>query len=185
MATTTKSLLTAEEFMDRYSGEGSYELVRGEVIELAPGMPEHGRICVRVTFLLETFGRQTGFGYVLSNDTAVVTERGPDTVRGADVSFFSHTRLPEASLESRLTSVPPDLAVEVYSNSNRPGEMRRKINEYLDAGVLMAWVINPRHRHVAIYRPGEPVPFILGSSDVIENLPELPGFRCPVAAFFE
>jgi Uma2 family endonuclease len=183
MATTTKTLLTAEEFMDRYSGDGSYELVRGEVVELAPGMPDHGRVCVRVGFELESYGRQSGFGYALSNDTAVVTERGPDTVRGADVSFFSHARLPRASLGSQLASVAPDLVVEVYSKSNRPGEMRKKINEYLDAGVLMVWVVYPERRTVNVYRVAEPV--VLNETDVLENLPELPGFSCPVAAFFE
>jgi Uma2 family endonuclease len=182
MAATTKTLLTAEEFMDRYAGEGSYELVRGEVVELSPGMSEHARICARVCFALETYGRQSGFGYALSNDMAVVTERCPDTVRGADVSFYSHARVPEKSLQPKLLSVAPDLVVEVYSKSDRPGEMRKKINEYLDAGVLMVWVVYPERRTVNVYRAAEPI--VLNASEMLESLPELPGFRCPVSDFF-
>ncbi|HKI20124.1 MAG TPA: Uma2 family endonuclease, partial [Isosphaeraceae bacterium] len=72
-ATTTK-LVTAEEFMAADLGEGSFELVRGEVVEVPPAMPEHGRVCGNAFYLLETYGRQTGLGYALSNDSAVVTE---------------------------------------------------------------------------------------------------------------
>ena len=62
MATDVKTkLLTAEEFMASDLGEGTFELVRGEVIELPPPMPEHGRVCVNVAFALESYGRQTRF----------------------------------------------------------------------------------------------------------------------------
>lgn len=185
MATeTTSKLITAEEFMEMDLGEGMHELVRGEIVEVPPAGTKHGRVCMNVGFALESFGRRTGHGYVVSNDTAVVTERGPDTVRGADVSYYSNARLPLSEISSGVPLVPPDLVVEVYSPSNRPGEMRQKINEYLDAGVAMVWVVHPERRTVALYRPDDPLPVLLGEGQVIENLPELPGFRCEVAEFF-
>ena len=138
MATVTQpKLLTAEEFMAADLGEGTFELVRGEVVELPPAMPEHGRVCVNVGFALESFGRQTGYGYCLSNDSAVLTERGPDTVRGADVCFYSHARWPRSQVGNSLPPVPPDLAVEVYSPGNRRGEMNKKVTEYLGVGVSL------------------------------------------------
>ncbi|HEV3165241.1 MAG TPA: Uma2 family endonuclease, partial [Isosphaeraceae bacterium] len=85
MATTSNSLLTAEEFMELYADRGNFELVRGEVIELSPTRPEHGIVCLNIGAMLRDYGKATGFGYGMVNDTAVVTERGPDTVRGADV----------------------------------------------------------------------------------------------------
>jgi Uma2 family endonuclease len=80
--------------------------------------------------------------------------------------------------------VPPDLAVEVVSPSNRPGELLRKIGEYLAAGVPLVWVVYPKRRRVAVYRPDEEEPTVLKEDEYLENLPELPGFRCPVSAFF-
>ncbi len=80
MATATKTktkLMTAEEFMAADLGEGVFELVRGEVQQLPPAMPEHGRVCTNVGFTLETYGRRTKLGYTLSNDSAVQTERRP------------------------------------------------------------------------------------------------------------
>jgi Uma2 family endonuclease len=83
-----------------------------------------------------------------------------------------------------LPPVVPDLVVEVYSPSNTAPKMREKLNEYLNAGVPLVWIVHPGRHTVAIYRPDEPFPTLLGAGDVIEDLPELPGFRCRVADFF-
>jgi Uma2 family endonuclease len=182
--TEAKKLITAEEFLKMDLGSGIHELVRGEVIELPMPMPKYGRICFKTGFFLETFGEETGHGYVLSNDSAVLTERGPDTVRGADISYYSHARCPESEIDWKLAPVPPDLVIEVYSPSNRPGEMRAKVHEYLNAGVLMVWVIRPDQRTITIYRQDELTPTVLGEDQFVDNLPELPGFRRRVADFF-
>jgi Uma2 family endonuclease len=185
MATASKTkLLTAEEFMAADLGEGTFELVRGEVIEVPPTMPEHGRVCGNSYFVLETYGRQSGRGYALSNDAAVVTEHGPDTVRGVDVCFYSHARWLRTQLGNTLPPVPPDVAVEVYSPSNRRGAMSQKVSEHLNAGTLMVWVIYPASGSVAVFRPDDQPPLVLREGDVVENLPELPEFRCAVAGFF-
>jgi Uma2 family endonuclease len=177
-------LLTAEEFMAADLGDGNVELVRGEVIQLPPAMPEHGVICLNIGALLWNYGRQTGVGYPISNDSAVVTERGPDTVRGADVCFYSHERWPRSQVGWKLPPVPPDLAVEVVSPGDRLGEILTKVAEYLASGVSLVWVIYPETKAVAIYRSADEPPEVLKDDAVIENLPELPGFRCPVADFF-
>jgi Uma2 family endonuclease len=80
--------------------------------------------------------------------------------------------------------VPPDLAVEVVSPSNRPGELLRKIGEYLAAGVSLVWVVYPKRRCVAVYRPNEEEPTVLREGEFLENFPELPGFRCADSDFF-
>jgi Uma2 family endonuclease len=184
MATVTQTkLLTAEEFMAADLGEGRFELVRREVVLVPPTMPEHGRVCSRINWILETFGRTSGFGYCLS-DSAVSTERGPDTVRGPGISFYSHVRWPESKIGTGLPPVRPDLAVEVVSPGNRPGEMQRKVSEYLEAGVLLVLVIDPARRKAALYRQGEVFPTIFNEHDVLENLPELPSFACRLADFF-
>ncbi len=185
MATDLKTkLLTAEEFMAADLGDGTFELVRGEVIQVPPPMPEHGVVCANVVIALGNYGRQTGYGYPLANDSAVVTERGPDTVRGADICFYSHERWPRSQVGSKLPPVAPDLVVEVYSPGNRTGKALEKVIEYLDAGFPLVWIVYPKSRQVVIYRSADEAPDVLRQDAVIENLPELPGFRCPVADFF-
>jgi Uma2 family endonuclease len=181
-ATTTK-LMTAEEFMTADLGEGLFELVRGEVYELPPPMPEHGKVQLNVGVVLELFGRQSGLGYALT-ESGVLTERGPDTVRGPDVSFFSHARWPRAQVGNTLPPVPPDLAVEVVSPRNRMVAITKKISEYLGAGVSLVWVVFPKRRQVLIFRSADDEAISLNENDFIENLPELPGFRCAVSELF-
>jgi Uma2 family endonuclease len=185
VATVTETkLLTAEEFMAADLGDGNFELVRGEIVEMPLATTEHGRVCVNVVYPLESFGRQTGLGYAISNDAAILTERDPDTVRGPDVCFYTHARWPRANLGKGLPPVPPDLAVEVFSPGNRQAKMSKKVSEYLEAGTLLVWVIYPASRSVMIYRPGDEIPLTLAEDAILENLPELPGFRCPVSDFF-
>jgi Uma2 family endonuclease len=185
MATVAQTkLLTAEEFMAADLGEGNFELVRGEIVEVPPAMPEHGVVCANIAGTLWDYGRKSGYGYTLSNDSAVVTERGPDTVRGPDMCFYSHARWPRSDVESGLPPVPPNLAVEVVSPGNRAGKISANIAEYQAVGVLMVWVVYPARRGVVIHRSDDEPPITLREGAVIENLPELPGFRCPVADFF-
>lgn len=185
MATTGKALITADQFLQMDLGGGAFELVRGEVIEVTPPMPEHGKVCMNIAFPLELFGRQTGFGYVLSNDSAVQTERNPDTVRGADLCFYSEKRWPKAEVGPSVPPLPPDLVVEVISPGDRPSEISRKVGEYLRAGVAMVWVAYPRRRALEVFRAGDDSgPATFSGSDTVEDLPELPGFRCRVAEFF-
>ncbi len=187
MATVTegkaKTLMTADQFMEM-EDEGLHELVRGEVIEVALPDFRHGVICSKIDRRLGNYGEESGFGYTLCNDSAVRTERGPDTVRGADVAFYSNARLPLGPDIPALPDIPPDLVVEVASPSNRRNEILQKVSEYLEVGVLMVWVVYPEQRTVAIYRPDDPIPVVLSGADILENLPELPGFRCPVAELF-
>jgi Uma2 family endonuclease len=184
MATAAQTkLMSADEFMAAGLGDDGFELVRGEVVRVPPTMPQHGRVCSKFIRILDTYGLTSGFGYCLS-ESAVATERGPDTVRGPDVCFYSHARWPESEVGVGLPPVPPDLVVEVVSPSNRPGEMQRKVTEYLEAGVLLVLVVDPARRKAALYRLRDVFPTILSESDVSENFPELPSFTCPLADFF-
>jgi Uma2 family endonuclease len=184
MATATpRAGITADEFLAMDLGEGRFELVRGEVVAMSPP-PDywHGSICGDAYFKLHGFGRETGHGHAATNDSAVRINES--TVRGADVCYYSEARWPRARVGQESPPVPPDLVVEVVSPSDRPSDVLEKVAEYLRAGVLMVWVIHPQGRTLTIYRPDDITPTVLDDRDTVENLPELPGFRCPVAEFF-
>lgn len=74
--------------------------------------PDPGRI--------QVYRERHDVGRVLTNDFGVVAERGPDTVRGADVAYSSHGRVPEGPLPNQYLDVAPELIVEVLSPSD-PG----------------------------------------------------------------
>ena len=83
----TTSLLTAADFSRLPDPGYPQELVRGVVVDMPPPKFRHGKVCNRVANLLTTFVDEHELGHVLGNDSGVVTERHPDTVRGPDVYF--------------------------------------------------------------------------------------------------
>ena len=183
---TTKKLMTAEEFYE-WAGLPEqankwFELVRGEVIELPGPTKAHGVVCSNVTFLLMVSVRQRSHGYITSNDSGVILEHDPDTVRGPDVAYYEDATT-FAELHPKYGEVPPRLAVEVLSPNDRASKVLRKINDYLRCGVGLVWVIDPEFRTVTVHRPGQPQAEVSGAQELTgEDV--LPGFRCRVADFF-
>src|ERR1700684_3695212 len=98
MATGGEVLLTAEEFQRLPDDGVPKELVRGKVVPMNVPAPRHGYICANIVGLIRTFVVDRRLGRVLCNDSAVRTERGPDTVRAVDVAYYSFGRLPPGPL---------------------------------------------------------------------------------------
>ena len=60
--------------------------------------PRHGEICGNTVHILKSYLDTNDIGRVVSNDSGVITERDPDTVRGADVGFYSYKQIPKGPL---------------------------------------------------------------------------------------
>src|SRR5262245_11739709 len=107
MASVT-SLMTAEEYMALPdSFDGPTELVKGELVTMTPPRPRHGEICSQITFLLRKYLEDRALGRVLCNDSSMITQRNPDTVRGPDVAYYSYERVPKGPLPEGLLPVSP------------------------------------------------------------------------------
>jgi Uma2 family endonuclease len=185
-ATTAKKLMTAEEFCDWVhqpeQANKWFELVRGEVIELPSPTKPHGVVCINVGRLLGNFAFARGHGYLTCNDSGVILERDPDTVRGPDVAFYEDANT-FAELHPKYGEVPPRLAVEVLSPSDRIGKIMRKIMDYLHNGVSLVWLIDPETRNVTVHRPDKQ-PYVVEENQELSGEDVLPGFRCRVADLF-
>jgi Uma2 family endonuclease len=187
MSTATTTKMTAEEFYDWVHRPENvnkwFELVRGEVIELpAPTKSPHGVICVNVGFFLSLYARKHGSGYVTSNDSGVILERDPDTVRGPDVALYDDAER-FVDLHPKYGEHPPVLAVEVLSPNDRADRVIEKINDYLRTRVRLVWVVNPSVRSVTVYQPDQP-PIRLDEMQELTGGSILPEFRCRVLDFF-
>jgi len=178
-------LITAEQF-GRMPGDGTVsELVGGRVVRMPSPFPFHGSVCLEVALALNEFIRPYGLGRVFINDSGIVTERDPDTVRGADVSFFTKARLPEGALpRERYLDTAPELVVEVRSPSDRWQKILQKVSEYLSAGVSVVVVLDPSTNSANVYRD-EGSPQTFGPNDTLTIPDLLPGFSVPIARFFE
>src|SRR5690606_16912207 len=83
-----------------------------------------------------------------------------------------------------ILELAPDLAVEVLSEGNTPGEMQRKRREYFLAGPPLVWEVDPRRRVVTVYTAPEEGQ-TRTVADMLDGGTVLPGLQLPVARIFE
>ena len=151
---------------------------------MTPPSPRHGQVCSKVDRILGNFVDEHELGHVLCNDSGVITERGPDTVRGPDVVFYSYARLPKGSLPSHYVPEVPELIFEVRSPGNRWPDILVKVAEYLAAGVQYVVVLDPDPQTALVVSAEQP-PRILGPDEVLK-FPDLLGeFQVVVRRFFD
>ena len=183
MSAIAHKLMTAEEFaaLTNPRDGSQQELVKGEVVIMPPPQARHGIICSRIDRRLGIYVEENNLGWTTSNDTGVILERDPDTVRGPDVAFWSIARQPE--LPAGYFEIPPDIAVEVLSPTDRRRDVREKIREYITLGVRLVWLIDPETRTVTVY-PGTIRGTELDESDTLDGGEVLPGFAVPVSYLF-
>jgi Uma2 family endonuclease len=179
----TESLLTAEEFACIEGLEGPAELVRGIIQRTNFPYPRHGQVCANVAALLGIHLRDHRLGRVVTNNSAIVTTRSPDSVRGADVAVYLYSTVPPGRLPQRYLTEMPDVVFEVRSPSDRASGLLAKTAEYLAAGVRAVCLLEPDDERLTIYTERGPARQ-LAAHDRFE-LPELlGGFSATVGEFF-
>jgi Uma2 family endonuclease len=183
-ATTAKRLLSAEEY-GRLPDDGrKTELVRGEIVEVNMPYPRHGQICARIAYLIQRFLDDHPLGHVVTNDSGVVTEHNPDTVRGADVAYYSYARVPPGPMpRNQYLTVVPELVIEVRSPTDRWRAVIDKVNEYLTAGVDAVCVVDDPTERALVFDDDGIHPW--DRDGTLEFPKVLPGFSVPVRRLFE
>lgn len=175
--------VTAEEFAALPSDGLRLELVRGEIVAMAPSFGDHGRSAGRLASTLGHYVLEHGLGEVYTAEAGFLLTRNPDTVRAPDLAFIQASRLtPEASRPNWIP-VAPDLVVEVVSSGDRPSEIADKVQMWLDAGVRLVWVVFPSRLAVEAHRSGQPA-ITLRSSDQLDGADVVPGFAVSVSRLF-
>ena len=182
---TTKTLHTAEDLLRvsaRDKGRKRYELVRGELIEMAPAGPPHSRIASKLNSRLRIHVEPQDLGEVYGPDAGFRISSDPDTVRAPDVSYIAKGRLPDPEPPG-FWPVVPDLVAEVVSPGDTAVEVQDKVDEYLRAGVRLVWVLYPEARTIYAYDSLEAAR-VLHAEDTLTGGSVLPGFSCPVRDIF-
>ncbi len=106
------------------------------------------------------------------------------SIRSPDLSFTAWRSLPNSTAHIQsVAGYPPDLAVEILSESDRPGATRRKISEYFTDGTKLVWVFNPRAATVVVYTSSVDST-TLTRSDTLDGGSVLPGLSIPLERLF-
>ncbi len=173
MAATTGQAATEADLLRMPSDGWKYELVDGE-IRMSPAGARHGQVCVSLVLRLGSFVKERRLGHVFDSSTGFRLPGG--NVRLPDVCFVARGRFKAEKVPDGFGDVVPDLAVEVLSPDDRARDVLDKVGEYLQAGVRLVWVVDPRRERAVAYRSLTDIANI-GPDDLLDGGEVLPGFR--------
>jgi Uma2 family endonuclease len=183
--TTATQLMTADQFYDwvnRPENAGKhYELERGRVVEVGRPGELHGYVAGNIGRILGNYTHERRKGYVCLNDTGVLWEQDPDTVRGPDVIYYDR-RSRARDLNPSYYDEVPKLVVEVLSPNDRMGKVNKRIAQFLKWCVAF-WLADPDDCTITVYRPDR-AHKVYNSDEELTDEEVLPGFRSRVGDFF-
>ena len=179
IATMTSEVMTADELERLNLPNKRTELIEGRLVVREPAGFQLGVIAMRIARHLEEFAAKKDLGVVVAAETGFRLASSPDTVRAPDCGFVRKARVPDP-LPRGYFPLSPDLAVEVLSPDDRPDEVLSKVADWLRAGSVLVWVIDPERRTARVYR-ADGSESHLSDSDALSGEELLPDFELPLA----
>lgn len=177
--------LSDEQFYQLCQTNAQYQLeqtAQGELVIMPPVGAISGNRESDLNADVVIWNRQTKLGKVFSSSTVFVLPNGGK--RSPDVAWIANQRWETLTLEEQEQFAPicPDFVIELRSRSDSLTQLQEKMQEYLDAGLKLGWLIDPQNQQVQIYRPNQPIetvqlPTTLSGETV------LPGFTLELAPF--
>lgn len=170
--------LTAEQFYQLCAEHPDLKLERnanGELIVMPPTGGETGKRNVKLSTQLDLWNEQTELGEVFDSSTGFTLPNGAD--RSPDASWVEKYRWEALTPQQREKFIPlcPDFVIELVSPSDSLKKVQEKMQEYIENGCRLGWVINRKKREAEIYRPGRNVE-VLQSPQTLDGEDVLPGF---------
>jgi Uma2 family endonuclease len=147
----------------------------GELIVMPPTGGETGRRNTNLIIDVGNWNRRTQLGQVFDSSTCFKLPNGAD--RSPDVSWIRQDRWDALTLEQKEKFPPicPDFAIELMSPSDTLKTVQAKMQEYVDNGLQLGWLLNRKDRQVEIYRSDQTVES-LRSPMSLSGETILPGF---------
>jgi len=147
----------------------------GELIVMPPTGSEGGSYNAELTTDLAIWNRQTQLGIAFDSSTGFRLPNG--ATRSPDSAWITKERWNSLTPEQRKGFAPicPDFVLELASVTDDIEELRAKMQEYINNGCRLGWLIDPRSQQVEIYRPHQVVE-ILNALSTLSGEEVLPGF---------
>lgn len=148
---------------------------QGDLIVMPPTGFETGSHNSSITGQLYVWAKNDGTGVACDSSTGFTLPSGAD--RSPDAAWVKRERLAQFTAEQKRKFLPlcPDFVIELRSPSDKLEDVQSKMEEYMENGALLGWLIDSANRSAHVYRPGVPVSVLSGVLEVSAE-PELPGF---------
>ncbi|NEP16082.1 MAG: Uma2 family endonuclease [Leptolyngbya sp. SIO4C1] len=147
----------------------------GKLIGMAPTGSEGGQRNAEIGADLVIWNRKTKLGVVFDSSTGFTLPNG--AIRSPDVAWIARDRWEALTPDQKKGFAPicPDFVLELASESDDIKELQAKLQEYIENGARLGWLIDPRSKRVWIYRPSQPVeslqnPTALSGENVLVGL---------------
>jgi Uma2 family endonuclease len=142
---------------------------------MPPTGGETGRMNFELTGLFGHWVYADGTGVGFDSSTGFTLPNG--ATRSPDLAWVKRERWEALTPKQRQQFPPwcPDFVLELRSLSDALVTVQAKMQEYLDNGARLGWLIDPIEKRVSIYRPQAPVE-CLDNPQTISGDPVLPGF---------
>ncbi|WP_330204208.1 Uma2 family endonuclease [Cyanobacterium sp. Dongsha4] len=148
---------------------------QGELIIMSPVGGESGKKEANLILDIALWNRQKKLGEVFSSSTIFSLPNGGD--RSPDVAWVSLAKWEKLTEKEREGFPPicPDFVIELRSKTDRLKPLQEKMQEYLDSGLQLGWLINPQDKTVEIYRSNQSVevlkmPINLSGENILPDL---------------
>ena len=128
------------------------------------------------------WNRQTKLGKVFSSSTIFTLPKGGK--RSPDVAWIANERWESLTLEEqeKFSRICPDFVIELRSRTDSLSLLQEKMQEYLNSGLRLGWLINPQNQQVEIYRQNQPIE-IVELPATLSGETVLPGFILELPLF--
>jgi Uma2 family endonuclease len=147
----------------------------GELIIMPPTGGTTGLCNFKLNVEFGIWVKQDGSGIGFDSSTGFILPNGAE--RSPDLAWVRRSRWEALTEEERAEFPPlcPDFVVEIRSLSDRLTTLQAKMQEYIDNGALLGWLLDPREKKVYVYRPNAPVA-VFAQPVTLSGDPVLPGF---------
>lgn len=152
---------------------------QGELVIMPPTGSKTGWRNSTLTHDLVAWAKTDGTGLTFDSSTLFTLPNGAK--RSPDASWVRRERWDALTEDQQEGFAPlcPDFVVELRSRTDRLSDLHDKMQEYIDNGARLGWLIDPIDKRAYVYRPGQPVES-LDDPATLSGEPILPGFVLPV-----
>jgi Uma2 family endonuclease len=165
-----------------------YEVVNGQVVEIAPMSAFASEIANRLRDHLSAYALRTNAGRTrMDMMFRIPLTEDQNRTREPDLAFISFDRWPQdraMPYRGNPVDVVPNLVLEVASPTDDADALLAKAHEYLRGGVELVWIVYPRVRQLYAYTSVSAAPRLFTETDTLDGAPVLSGFTVPMAGLF-
>ncbi|MEM8721508.1 MAG: Uma2 family endonuclease [Cyanobacteria bacterium P01_G01_bin.39] len=157
----------------------------GKLIIMSPTGSESGKRNTSLIFQVELWNRQQNLGVVFDSSTGFKLSNG--AIRSPDVSWVILAKWNSLSKQQQRKFAPidPDFVIELMSPTDEREELQSKMQEYMNCGTQLGWLIDPDVKQVEIYRSSGQKSEILDNPQILSGEDILPNLTISLKDIFE